>query len=1188
MSRIPLAAGTKIELCNAASKREVIIDRLIGQGANCLAYDAHCVNERGIQIAVRLKECYPMDADTERQGQTLCWRSEAECRGALERFSSACDILQQLKNDSSIGTHVSSGELFQGNGTLYTWMENNYAATFAHFQPKTLTELLEAILLLTKIVSRIHRSGYLHLDIKPENFLYTNDPAPFISLIDVDTLTSIQAIKAGHVPAVPYSQSYAAPEQLAGKLSRIDQRTDLFAIGAILFEQLFHRKVGNDDIGAFAEWDFVLPLFEDVDPKAARLIRTVLKKTIAAAVKRRYESAEGLINDLEQAIEASRWHPFLISNVPYNAYFQGRVEELKMVAAAFDAGKHMVFLHGVGGIGKTTLAKAYAEKYAARYDTVLFKRYRADHQSMQAVLDEIEIQNFHGDSAEHMRQLRRLLDKHALLIIDNYDVALDETEGLEALFSLRADILVTTRTDFSEILQQNAMIIDVDQLPEEELLNLFFHFGHITPQSSSAADAKEIIERVAGHTMAVELVARQIAASGMTLAEMKTALNEQGLLTMKDSVKVRAIKDEVILKTTLPDIIRKLFSMATLNDTQQEVMRSLALLSHVFVTRKLYRKIFRDKPEYSDALNELLELGFLKHDDDMYEDTEQETISMHPLINEIILKDLRPNVNDCKHLTGYLTTIINDTFMPDYYGNDPSEEKKDIVTRLMIGVCDHLDISLTENMSFIVQWLAEYDSIVDPREFCYKVNMPRLDTVDLRLRSGSGWDIPSYTDPRINSFYRKLEQYLKKTDQPEWIALILLCASLNDLSSWREHISETVDNQDVERGNVLKYYHLAVDIMKTLPEEKKYIFIYSDAKGNKQYKEEIWNIKQRYKKLLYINIAAALDRCYYSDDDVSYSSDELAFYSRLAQDTYACCPNFLNYDGRMLKSGSVNQRNIVDYILKPDEQDKRIDSTLTSLALRLEKESINTILVDFLNDTSIQLADKLRILDDGGFQILRNGYYYHRYFAEIITTLPEWAVLYEVYDRIIKWLHNIIENNKLENEYNYLGEDLLYVAESALESHEYCIPLILYHTDKLVFEKKMNDIIDYYAKTIVGFFEKSKSNKAPLKNIRYVHHFRFFREVEFILYSNGLSHVMVPYMQEFISMFERLNKEYQDTDKDCAESIKNYLMELYDAMIGLATDAKEKDPSCAIIYELMIYTYTRKLNDILNIDFELR
>lgn len=1180
MSRIPLAAGTKIELCNAASKREVIIDRLIGQGANCLAYDAHCVNERGIQIAVRLKECYPMDADTERQGQTLCWRSEAECRGALERFSSACDILQQLKNDSSIGTHVSSGELFQGNGTLYTWMENNYAATFAHFQPKTLTELLEAILLLTKIVSRIHRSGYLHLDIKPENFLYTNDPAPFISLIDVDTLTSIQAIKAGHVPAVPYSQSYAAPEQLAGKLSRIDQRTDLFAIGAILFEQLFHRKVGNDDIGAFAEWDFGLPLFEAVDPKAARLIRTVLKKTIAAAVKRRYESAEGLINDLEQAIEASRWHPFLISNVPYNAYFQGRVEELKMVAAAFDAGKHMVFLHGVGGIGKTTLAKAYAEKYAARYDTVMFKRYRADHQSMQAVLDEIEIQNFHGDSAEHMRQLRRLLDKHALLIIDNYDVALDETEGLEALFSLRADILVTTRTDFSEILQQNAMIIDVDQLPEEELLNLFFHFGHITPQSSSAADAKEIIERVAGHTMAVELVARQIAASGMTLAEMKTALNEQGLLTMKDSVKVRAIKDEVILKTTLPDIIRKLFSIATLNDIQQEVMRTLALLSHVFVTHKLYRMIFRDKSEYYDALNDLLERGWLQRDNAVIPDTEQSSFSMHPLVHEMVIKDLRPDVVNCKCLSRYLSLLWFELMNLESDEDDVEKSKENVITKFMAGISEQLDVSIPENLDMIIHWLREYKSVVDPGEFCTKESTSDLDHVDLTYTSDAGWSIPRYSYPEMKGLYTNLERNLETSQQPEWIALILLCASLNDKGDILYAFQTSEEENNRERENVLKHYKTALEIMETLPEKKAYVYTVRDTKGNEQTCEGTYSIRQQYKKLMYVYIAAAINRCFSYIPDAPYLKRDLEFYTKLAQDTYASYPELIGNDLKLLLGVSTPQNDLYDFNIQPDEEDERINGILQAIAIQLQKDTINHALKDFLNDDSILLIDKLRILEDGAFKPLGGGMYFNTRFAKLVSLPLSWEDAYELYNSIIQWLRDTLDSGMLTDE----EPD---IAKYALEEHECYLPLILYHVDKAAFSQNMNEIIDFYEKTIDLFYDKIRPDRSPY-DMGSFFYFKRIRTVEEILCLKSLSHAMLPYMERMGSIFEKQREKYQMSKNSISESINNHLMSFYNSIIALATASKTEDPANEREYEQIIRSYKLKINELLDIDFDLR
>jgi serine/threonine protein kinase len=87
-----------------------------------------------------------------------------------------------------------------------------------------------------------HRAGIIHRDLKPENlFVTTRDGRPFIKIMDfgvskfaTGTSSGMRGTQAGMVYGSP---AYMSPEQLTAQAD-VDPRTDVFALGVVLFECL--------------------------------------------------------------------------------------------------------------------------------------------------------------------------------------------------------------------------------------------------------------------------------------------------------------------------------------------------------------------------------------------------------------------------------------------------------------------------------------------------------------------------------------------------------------------------------------------------------------------------------------------------------------------------------------------------------------------------------------------------------------------------------------------------------------------------------------------------------------------------------------------------------------------------------------------------------------------------------------
>ena len=247
MNRISLNPGAMIN-----GTRTYVIDSVIGNGATCIVYDAHYVDNHNYSHNVRLKECFPFGIEIERKDDTLVWKNNDDKANSLSAFANSYHKLMANQNGNFT---VSAYDIFEANNTMYIVMDANEGETFDKCN-LSIKEILNSIKLLTHVIGEYHKNGYLHLDVKPENFLVYPRPSEHIVLFDLDSVTSIEDIKSGKVQCIPYSKNWAAPEQMQGAINKLCPATDIFSIGATLFEKIMGRKVTNSDTGIFAEWDF--------------------------------------------------------------------------------------------------------------------------------------------------------------------------------------------------------------------------------------------------------------------------------------------------------------------------------------------------------------------------------------------------------------------------------------------------------------------------------------------------------------------------------------------------------------------------------------------------------------------------------------------------------------------------------------------------------------------------------------------------------------------------------------------------------------------------------------------------------------------------------------------------------------------------------------------------------------------
>ena len=779
--RSPLSKGTIIPL----NGKEYHIDGVIGESASCIVYNVSTTTS-GIPYQYRLKECYPYNAHCQRSGCDIIWADNAQKETAFARFKKAARAIAALRSEETIGNNITESELAEGNGTCYSIMSVNHAQTYNNEQSKDLHRILQTMLKLTRIVSHLHKQGYLHLDIKPENFLVNYDPEPTLWLFDVDSLVSIDELQSGTTTCYSYSKEWAAPELTQGKLNKVCPATDIYSVGAILFNKIMGRSVSNEDMGLFADWDFDGEIFENVNPKVHRYLREIFKKTLSVSVNRRYQTTAELVAVLELATHTISGVPFIQTESVFSTInFIGRENELREIEQAFSKGNQAVILHGFSGLGKSELAKAYAQQ-SKSYDVTLFIRYGKDCNSISEWLENLHIENCDTTAKENAQKAKALFDENTLIILDNFNIKPGEDNGLADLLRTKARVLVTTTTNLSDIYRNRVQQIEIGPLSKAELQNLFETISGSPITPADLPTFNKLLKKIEYHTYFDDLLARQLHLSGFSLQTLhQEVLN--GFVSAGIATYVESTKDDGWHEDTIANIMRILFKLANLSDGQQQVLRNMCLLNFVQMTRPAYTEI--TGCNNLNDFNALVRLGYIQESNGVF--------AIHSLLNDLIRKDMTPCWDNCLDVFNYVLRTVNwfntyDTCM-EYTLADQDEayEKGIFLYRFFLT----LNFTQAENVQLCIDWV----------NYLYESDFFMADIINPEIHF---LDVYSLLDGAVKTASPKHKYAIYFVLLKIWLRHCQQCPIQESEDDYRDLF--------MRQEQAIKYYYLAIKAAKAL------------------------------------------------------------------------------------------------------------------------------------------------------------------------------------------------------------------------------------------------------------------------------------------------------------------------------------------------------------------------------------
>jgi predicted ATPase/serine/threonine protein kinase len=431
------------------------------------------------------------------------------------------------------------------------------------------SEALEIAVQAASGLAAAHAAGVVHRDIKPENLMLR--PDGYVKVLDFG-LALLPGLTAS--PDEPHTRPhtvvgtvrYMSPEQV--RAESLDTRTDIWSLGVVLFEMLTGRRPFDGETSA----DAMAAVLSHPTPRLARhldgpsrTLQRLIDRTLQKDRGRRHDNAAELARELralarealpgfeselrtEEAILTPGSKPSssdsrdVVEDSPPAVVpsplprpttpIVGREGSLEGVARLLrQQDTHLVTLTGPGGVGKTRLALAVAERMAPEFPGGVFLAPLAEARDPAEVPTAIA----HAVGVREEPQVPALdsvgdalSDRSALLILDNFEHVAAAAPSLAGLFTRapRAKLLATSRArlnlsgehEFAVLplpVPKSDTSLPLPRLSEYGSVALFVDRARaidpsFTLTTSNASAVAEICARLDGLPLAIELAAARV------------------------------------------------------------------------------------------------------------------------------------------------------------------------------------------------------------------------------------------------------------------------------------------------------------------------------------------------------------------------------------------------------------------------------------------------------------------------------------------------------------------------------------------------------------------------------------------------------------------------------------------------------------------------------------------------------
>ena len=221
--------------------------------------------------------------------------------GQRERFLREAEMLSTVEHPHVV-RYLGHGLLDTNEAWLaMEWLEGEDLHTRLERSPLALAETIAMAKHLASALAAAHDAGIVHRDVKPANvFLVGGDPAsPKLIDFGIARAGTRHLTSPGGILGTP---GYMAPEQARGE-ANVDARSDVFALGCVLYECLSGRRAFDGDSPMAILAKVLLdepPRLRAARPDVPPALEHVVDRMLAKTKEARYASASEVARDLDR------------------------------------------------------------------------------------------------------------------------------------------------------------------------------------------------------------------------------------------------------------------------------------------------------------------------------------------------------------------------------------------------------------------------------------------------------------------------------------------------------------------------------------------------------------------------------------------------------------------------------------------------------------------------------------------------------------------------------------------------------------------------------------------------------------------------------------------------------------------------------------------------------------------------
>jgi len=234
-------------------------------------------------------------------------------------------------------------------------------------QPLPLDEFLSRARSLCATVAGLHEAEVIHRDINPNNVVLDGETT---TLIDLSLATRFSRVPAAKVDSMTGTAAYTSPEQTGRTGLLVDERSDLYSLGATFYAMLAGHPpfAGGPNALLHAHVARRAPPLKELAPAVPDIVCDVIHRLLSKRPEERYQSAGGVQADLDEIHRRRRRGESLGSvmlgesdrpaglRLPQGLYGRdATLDRLKARLSDAERAPRLALLSGEPGMGRTAL-----------------------------------------------------------------------------------------------------------------------------------------------------------------------------------------------------------------------------------------------------------------------------------------------------------------------------------------------------------------------------------------------------------------------------------------------------------------------------------------------------------------------------------------------------------------------------------------------------------------------------------------------------------------------------------------------------------------------------------------------------------------------------------------------------------------------------------------------------------------